>query len=698
MSRLFAPVALVTALVLPAPTLAQAPAAAPRPTATPAPAPDRPLQQLPYSPSLDLTSLDREVDPCADFYAFACGGWQERNPIPPDQSSWSVYRKLYQENLRFLWGLLEEAGRPAGKRSADQQRIGDYFAACIDTAAVDRLGAKPIEPALREIAALRDKKALAAFVGRQHLAMDSGALLFGFGSEQDAADSTQVIAGLYAGGLGLPDRDYYLKDDERSRELRDKYAAFAKEIFRLLGDEDGVAAANAATVLAIETELARASLTRVEKRDPHAVYHKMTSAELARLGPSFDWPAYFKAAGIGRVPSLNVSEPEFVRGLERQLRERSLGEWKTYLRWHIARARAEYLSRPFAEAHFAFYGKALRGLEQSPPRWKECVEWVDRDLGEALGKVFVEKTFSPEIKKRALDVTRRVQQAMEQDIKELPWMGEKTKQQALAKLHSMVNKIGYPDRWRDYSALTIKRDDFAGNVTRSLVFESRRQLAKIGKPVDRGEWGMTPPTVNAYYNPQMNDMNFPAGVLQPPLFDPKMDDAPNYGNTGATIGHELTHGFDDEGRQFDARGNLRDWWTAEDAAEFQERAQCVIDQYARYVIVDDIHINSRLTTGEDIADLGGTLLAYRAWRAATANQRLAPIDGFTPDQRFFIGMAQWACSNMRPEEERLRAVTDPHSPTRYRVNGVVANMPEFKDAFSCREGQPMVRSTPCRVW
>jgi len=698
MSRLFAPVALVTALVLPAPTLAQAPPAAPLPTATLAPAPDRPLQQLPYSPSLDLTSLDREVDPCADFYAFACGGWQERNPIPPDQSSWSVYRKLYQENLRFLWGLLEEAARPAGKRSADQQRIGDYFAACIDTAAVDRLGAKPIEPALREIAALRDKQALAAFVGRQHLAMDSGALLFGFGSEQDAADSTQVIAGLYAGGLGLPDRDYYLKDDERSQDLRDKYAAFAKEIFRLLGDEDGVAAANAATVLAIETELARASLTRVEKRDPHAVYHKMTSAELARLGPSFDWPAYFKAAGIGRVRSLNVSEPEFVRGLERQLRERSLGEWKTYLRWHIARARAEYLSRPFAEAHFVFYGKALRGLEQSPPRWKECVEWVDRDLGEALGKVFVEKTFSPEIKKRALDVTRRVQQAMEQDIKELPWMGEKTKQQALAKLHSMVNKIGYPDRWRDYSALTIKRDDFAGNVTRSLVFESRRQLAKIGKPVDRGEWGMTPPTVNAYYNPQMNDMNFPAGVLQPPLFDPKMDDAPNYGNTGATIGHELTHGFDDEGRQFDARGNLRDWWTAEDAAEFQQRAQCVIDQYAGYVIVDDIHINSRLTAGEDIADLGGTLLAYRAWRAATANQRLAPIDGFTPDQRFFIGMAQWACSNMRPEEERLRAVTDPHSPTRYRVNGVVANMPEFKDAFSCREGQPMVRSTPCRVW
>jgi endothelin-converting enzyme/putative endopeptidase len=659
---------------------------------------DSPLPALLYSPSLDLTSLDRTVDPCADFYEFSCGGWEKNNPIPPDQASWSVYGKLYQDNVRFLWGLLEAAAKSTSARDAAQRKIGDYFAACMDTPAIDRLGAKPLEPALREIAALRDKRELGRFLGHRHLATVGSGLLFGFGSEQDMADSTKVIAALYAGGIGLPDRDYYVNDDDRSKEMREKYRAFAAQVFRLLGDAQPAADANAATVLAIESELARATLTRVEKRNPHNLYHKMTRDQLAELAPSLDWKGYFGAAGTGSGKSLNVSEPAFVRAMDGLLGTRSLDDWKTYLRWHVARANAPYLSAPFAEAEFAFYGKTLRGLEQMQPRWKKCVQWVDRDLGEALGKVFVEKTFTPETKQRVLEMTHHVENAMAQAIDELEWMTPQTKAQAHAKLKTMVNKIGYPDKWRDYGKLTIARGDFAGNVARSTIFESRRQLAKIGRPVDRGEWGMTPPTVNAYYNPQMNDINFPAGVLQPPLYDPKLDDAPNYGNTASTIAHELTHGFDDEGRQFDAKGNLRDWWTESDAAEFNKRAQCVIDQFGQYVIIDDIKINSKLTAGEDIADLGGTRLAYVAWRMATENQRLAPIDGFTPDQRFFIGFAQWVCRNERPEQARVRAVTDPHSPGPYRINGIVANLPEFADAFSCAAGKPMVRETPCRIW
>jgi endothelin-converting enzyme/putative endopeptidase len=375
-----------------------------------------------------------------------------------------------------------------------------------------------------------------------------------------------------------------------------------------------------------------------------------------------------------------------------------MADWRTYLRWHLAHSRAPYLSAPFVQANFEFYSHYLRGVTQLQPRWKRCVHYVDRDLGEALGQVFVEKTFSADTKGRALQMTKEVEKAMEDDLHQISWMGESTKQQALTKLHALTNKIGYPDKWRDYSALSIAPGDFAGNVERSFVFESRRELAKIGKPVDRTEWQMTPPTVNAYYDPQMNDINFPAGVLQPPLFDPKMDDAPNYGNTGATIGHELTHGFDDQGRQFDAKGNLRDWWTRQDADEFVKRTTCVSDQYSQYTVVDDIKINGKLTLGEDVADLGGTLLAYLAWKEATRAQDLKPIDGFTPEQRFFIGMAQWACGDERPESKRQNAITNEHSPDQYRINGVVSNMPEFGQAFSCKAGQPMVRANACRVW
>jgi len=436
----------------------------------------------------------------------------------------------------------------------------------------------------------------------------------------------------------------------------------------------------------------------VEKRDPHNLFHRFTRAQLTALTPSFRWAGYLAAIGLPALAEFNVTEPAFFKQLDAQLKARSVGDWKVYLRWHVAHENAVYLSSPFVQENFEFYSKHLRGVEQLRPRWKRCVQYVDRDLGESLGQVFVQQTFGPDVKARAVAMTREIQKAMETDLKQLAWMGDETKKQALLKLHGMVDKIGYPDRWRDYSSLQIDSAEFAGNVSRAAVFESRRQLAKIGKPVNRGEWQMTPPTVNAYYDAQMNDINFPAGVLQPPLFDAKLDDAPNYGDTGATIGHELTHGFDDEGRQFDAKGNLRDWWTKKDSDEFTNRATCISEQYSQYTIIDDIKINGKLTLGEDVADLGGTILAYMAWKNSTSNQRLMPVDGLTPDQRFFVGMAQWACGSERPEQKRVNAITNPHSPNEYRINGVVSNMPEFAAAFSCKVGQPMVRERVCRVW
>ncbi|MGE5235151.1 MAG: M13 family metallopeptidase [Acidobacteriota bacterium] len=676
-------------------TLAQGadlPGAAAKPVA------ETPLYQLPYTPSLDLPSMDRSVDPCVDFYQFACGGWVKANPIPGDQSSWSVYGKLYEDNARFLWGILEEASHPAPGRSAVTREIGDYFAACTDEPAVEKAGATPLQPALARIAAIASFGDLASFVAHEHLTTAGNHLMFGFGSNQDFGDSSRVIAFATAGGLGLPDRDYYVKDDARSREIRERYLAHVQRMLELLGEVPASAAGNAAAVVRLETALAAASLTRVERRDPDRLHHLLTRAELQALTPHFPWTVYFDAAGLPAYEAVNVTEPAFFARLDKELAATGLAVWKEYLRWHLVRDKAPYLSSAFASADFDFYRRYLRGAAEMQPRWKRCVQWVDRDLGEALGQAFVAKTFTPDTKARAEKMVVGIQKAMEEEITSLPWMGPATKRQALEKLHAMVNKVGYPERWRDYSSVVIARDDLFGNVTRSAEFESRRQLAKIGKPIDRGEWQMTPPTVNAYYDPQMNDINFPAGVLQPPLFDARLDDAPNYGDTGATIGHELTHGFDDEGRRFDARGNLRDWWTAADAAEFERRASCISDQYSHYVAVDDVKVNGKLTLGEDVADLGGEILAYRAWRAATSGEKLTAIDGFTPEQRFFIGMGQWACSNSTDEERRVRAVTDPHSPPKYRINGVVSNMPEFRAAFGCRPGQPMVREPICRVW
>jgi putative endopeptidase len=660
------------------------------------PAAPQPLQAMPYSPSLDVTSLDRSVDPCVDFYKFSCGGWMKNNPIPSDQASWDVYSKLANENQQFLWGILVEDAR-ATNRTPVQQKVGDYFAACMNTSAIDALGDKPVQAELARIDALKTRPELLAALTRLHHEY-AGSFFFGSGTDQDAINSSVIIAAVGAGGLGLPDRDYYLKTDDKSVKIREQYVAYIRQLLSLTGEPAEKTKADADAILRIETALAKGSLTRVDLRDPHKTYHMMTVAELAKLAPSIDWPLYFKTQDAAGVEKLNVSQPEFMKAVEAELSTEDLAALRAYLRFHLLTAAAPYLAHPFEQTNFDFYSKTLRGIPVMPPRWKTCTRAVDRNLGEALGQEFVRRTFSADMKARTQLMTEQIETAMQHEIENLPWMSPATKQEALRKLHAIRNKIGYPEHWRDYSTLEVKPDDYAGNAVRAYRFEDARQWHKLGKPVDLNEWGMTPPTVNAYFNPQMNDINFPAGVLQPPLYDSKLDDAPNYGNTGGTIGHELTHAFDDEGRQFDAKGNLRDWWTPEDAKGFEDRINCIRDQYAGYVIVDDTHINSRLTSGEDVADLGGELLAYIAWKKQTEGVKLTDVEGFTPDQRFFVGMAQWACENERPENLRVHAATDPHSPGFARINGVVSNMPEFQKAFGCKASQPMVHAPSCRVW
>jgi putative endopeptidase len=645
-------------------------------------------------PALDVTSMDRSVDPCVDFFKYSCGGWMKNNPIPPDQSSWDTYSKMQDENRGRLREILEAASAPDPMRNAATQKIGDYYSSCTDEKAIEAKGAEPLKPELDRIAKIGSKSEIADAAA----AMVHNGVLFRFDSTQDFRDASQVIAEVDQGGLGMPDRDYYVKDDAKSVDLRKAYVSHLQKMFELLGDQPDLAAAEAQTVMRIETALAKGSMTRVERRDPKKLDHKMTSGELEKITPDFQWQVYFTKVGLPAVASLNVASPGFFKAMNEELEKENLADWKTYLRWHLVHADAPFLSAAFLNENFAFYGKTLRGQQELQPRWKRCTEYVDDDLGEALGQVYVDKYFSPQAKQQALRMVNEIDTAMQQDIDSLPWMSAATKQQALVKLHGMANKIGYPDKWRDYSKLEIIRGDELGNVTRARKFEFERQLAKIGKPLDRGEWDMTPPTVNAYYNPQMNDINFPAGVLQPPAFDPASDAAPNYGDTGGTIGHELTHGFDDEGRQFDAHGNLRDWWTADDGKEFVKRASCISDQYSTYTIIDDIKINGKLTLGEDTADLGGLILAYMAWKEDTKGQNLQPLDGLTPDQRFFVGYGQSWCGESRDETKRLRATVDPHSPEKYRTNGVVSNMPEFQEAFHCKAGSPMVNQNRCRVW
>jgi putative endopeptidase len=661
---------------------------------------DMPTTRLPYTPSLDTNSMDRSADPCNDLYQFACGGWIRNNPIPADQASWSTYSKTYVDNQRYLWGILDELSRKTEGRSPMQAQIGDYFGACMNEAAIDQAGVAPLQSERAAIEGMNDVSGLGALLGELISTSDTQNYFLALGSEQDAEDATQTIGAVFAGGLGLPDRDYYLEDTADRKSIMQAYREHVAAMFRLLGDDAEAAVKAAATVVRIESALAKASLTLVERRDPYNTYHRMSLAELQKMAPALDWAALFERTGLQPDPWINVSQPLFVLELQATIRRESLADLKTYLRWGLVNTRAELVSKPFRDQNFAFYSQRLRGVTAQRPRWRTCVSLVDQQLGEALGQEFVNRNFPPQVREDVKRMSLQIQQAMAERIDSLAWMSTETRAQAHEKLQKMRDKIGYPDVWRDYSGIEIRPDDFYGNVSRATRFDLQRQLTKIGKPLDRGEWFMTPATVNAYYNPSMNDINFPAGVLMPPLYDPKMDDAPNYGDTGGTIGHELVHGFDDEGRQFDGGGNLREWWTAEDAAHFEERADCIRKQYGSYRVIDEIFINSDLTSGEDIADLGGLILAWDAWKRETAGQELPVADGLTPEQRFFVGFAQWACAAERPESLRLHAATDPHSPPNYRINGVVVNMPEFAKAFNCPADAALVKpeAEVCKIW
>jgi endothelin-converting enzyme/putative endopeptidase len=649
------------------------------------------------SPGFDPSNLDRSADPCTDFYQLSCGGWLKANPVPADQSSWGQFNLLAERNRNSLKEILEKAAAGGPGRAPLDQRIGDFYASCMDETAVEKLGVEALRPELDRIERLGSTSELPELIASLHSA-GVGAL-FSFSSTQDFKDTKSVIADADQGGLGLPERDYYFKDDPKSVELRQDYVSHVQRMFELLGEKPQKAAADAATVMNIETALAKASLTVVQRRDPNNLYHKMSRAELASLNPTFDWSRYLRATEAPAIDSLNVDVPDFFKAFEAQLKAVSLDQWKTYLRWHLVHDAAPVLSPAFVNENFAFYGRTLTGAKELRPRWKRCVDLTDNLLGEALGQRYVEATFGAQGKERTLKMVGALEKALDADLKDLPWMTEATKKQALGKLAAIANKIGYPDKWRDYGTVQIARGDLAGNARRATAFEVKRQLDKIGKPVDRGEWGMTPPTVNAYYSPLLNDINFPAGILQPPFYDNEMDDAVNFGGIGSVIGHEITHGFDDEGRQFAADGTLNDWWTETDAKEFEKRADCFVQEYGSFVAVDDVKLNGKLTLGENTADNGGVRIAYMALLQTLGDAAKAkPIDGFTPEQRFFLGWGQIWCQNRTPESERLRAQTDPHSPGRYRVNGVVSNMPEFWKAFGCKPGSAMVRENACRVW
>ncbi len=653
--------------------------------------PDKPLQVL------DPSAMDKSADPCVDFYQYACGSWIAHNPIPADQGVWGRFNELQEHNREVLHQILERASAPSPGRDPVTQKIGDFYASCMDEGKANAGGAKPLAAELAGIAKISGRQDLVREVA--HLqSIGVGSTLFRFGSSPDYHDASMEIAALGQGGLGLPDRDYYLKDDAKSAETRQKYLEHMTRVFELLGDAAPEASREAETVLKIETELAKPAMDRVSLRNPANRDHPMTPQQAAELAPGFDFPRYFTAAGAPAFSKVNVSNPQFFKTVNGLLDSIPLADWKTYLRWHLVREFAPYLSDAFVQESFRFRQQYLGGQKELQARWKRCVRLTDEELGEALGQPYVQETFGAEGKQRTLVMVQAIENAMGDDLRNLPWMTAETRQQALAKLAEVTNKIGYPDKWRDYSKVAVERGDFLGNVERAENFEWARDLNKIGKPVDRQEWGMTPPTVNAYYNSLENNINFPAGILQPPFFDKNGDEAENLGGIGAVIGHELTHGFDDQGAKFDGKGNLRNWWTDQDRREFEQRTGCVADEYSQFVAVDDLHINGRLTLGENTADNGGLRLSFMALEDRLNGKDQPLVDGFTPQQRFFLAYGQIWCQNASPEYLRLRTLTDPHSPGRWRVNGVVSNMPEFQQAFHCRPGQAMVRQNACRVW
>jgi len=643
-----------------------------------------------------LTNLDRTCKPCDNFYEFAMGSWMKANPIPAEYSSWGTFTQLRDNNLTALRTILEAATKANAPAGSNEQKIGDFYASCMDTEAIEAAGLKPIAAQLSAIDAITDRKSLDATVAK--LQQQGAGVLFRFSSGQDIKDSSRVIAQASQGGLGMPDRDYYFRDDDKSKQLRADYEQHVAKMFVLAGDPPEKAAAVAKTVMSIETGLAKASRTRVELRDPEKNYHLMPLAEMNALTPDWSWPNYLREVGVPGVEQVNIRQPEFFKEVNQALSTVSLADWKTYLRWHVIHANAPQLPERFVDENFDFYDRTLSGTKEILPRWKRCVQSTDRNLGEALGQVYVDKYFPPAAKARAKEMVNNLIAALREDIPTLSWMGPETKREALAKLEAFTVKIGYPDRWRDYSKLSIDRGSYDANVRRSIEFENARQLAKIGKPVDRMEWGMTPPTVNAYYSSSMNEIVFPAGILQPPFYNPKADDAVNYGGIGAVIGHEISHGFDDQGSKFDGQGNLHEWWTPEDRKNFTERGDCVVNQFNGYEVESGLHQNGKLVLGESIGDLGGLAIAYAAYEKSIEGKRPGDIDGFTPEQRFFLGWAQVWGTNQRAEAARLQTNTDSHPLARFRGNGPLSNMEAFAMAFGCKKGDAMVREQACKIW
>jgi putative endopeptidase len=647
--------------------------------------------------SFDLAAMDKTVDPCENFYEYACGNWRKNNPIPGDQARWGRFNELAEYNRQVLHEIVEQDAN-LKKRTPIQQKVGDMYASCMDEKTVNEKGASPLKPTLDRIVAISNKEQLMETIA--YLQTQGVGALFQFGAAPDLHNASLQIANIAQAGLGLPDRDDYLKDDPKTLENRKKYVEHVTKMFTLLGDSPEKAAAEAQTVLAIETQLAQATLERVKMRDPKNRDHKMPVSDLTTLAPNLHLDRFFAATGAPSFTEINVVPPDFFQKVNAAMDSAPLDDWKTYLRWHAVRSAAPLLSEPFVQANFDFYAKTLNGVKELQPRWKRCVELTDRTLGEALGQEYVARTFGPDGKARMLKMVNALEEALGDDIQNLPWMTPDTKKQAAAKLQAISNKIGYPDKWKDYSTVNIVPGDLLGNARRAGAFERKRNLNKIGQPLDKSEWGMTPPTVNAYYNAAQNNINFPAGILQPPFFDKAEDEAVNFGGIGVVIGHELSHGFDDQGSKFDGAGNLSNWWTDADRKEFEQRTGCIADEYSGFVAVEDVHLNGRLTLGENTADNGGAYISMMALHKAMAKDPSIgkTKEGFTPEQRFFLGFAQVWCQNSTPESSRQLAKTDPHSPGQYRTNGTLQNNADFAKAFNCKAGQKMVSTNPCRVW
>jgi putative endopeptidase len=664
------------------------------------PSGERAPQTFQLIPSLDKDLMDTAADPCVDFYRYACGNWSKLHPIPNDSPYSDQFYNLDQYNRQVLHQILDTAATPSTARDANAQKIGDYYASCMDEAAIQKKDMAPLQPELDRINALSSKDQLPELLA--HFQLINVNAFLGFGSQQDFKDATREIAVVSQGGLGLPEKDYYLRTGEKDEEIRKQYVQHIGNMLKLLGASEVQAASDSQAIMKLETALAKASLDVTSQRDPHNIYHMMPDSGLQALTPTLNWEHFYSGTGAPQFQEINVAEPDFFKGLNHVIEETDLPTIKAYLRWQLVHSLpGTVLPKALDEEKFDFDGRKLVGIPEQEPRWKRCVTSTDGALGEALGKVYVEQKFPAASKEQSLELIDNIEAAMGRDIENLDWMSPETKKLAEEKLHLIANKVGYPNKWRDYSTLTVERGDAMGNSLRAAEFESHRQLAKIGKPVNRDEWEMSPPTVNAYYDPSMNDINFPAGVLQSPFFDPPAAAALNYGHIGLFMGHEITHGFDDQGRQFDGHGNLHDWWTKEDADKFTEKAQCIVNEYSQFS-VGDTKINGKLTLGENTADNGGMRLAYMAFLAHAAAQGLdrdkKTASGYMPLQEFFLAFAQDWCAEWRPELERLIATTDPHSPDRFRANGVLVNMPEFGKAFSCKAGQPMVAVTACRVW